>query len=433
VSPAHVVAGPPDVLVELLKGATVKLDSVRTVCIAWADELVAQGATPALETIMIDAPKDSGRTVVTAELNPAVEELLERYARRARRVSTPVNETDQPISVEYVSVSARSRLAALRRLLDQVDPASALVFARDSESTLEARDLLRALGYAGESSTIRVGLTAGPGTDVVVLFDLPASREELREAASAAKRTIALIQPRQLGSLRALTAGGATKPLTLIESGAQARSRDARTRDELRATLSAGQFGRELLALEPLLDEYDGIEIAAAALQLLERERAERAALPAMSATATKPREAGTMVRLFVNVGSRDGVRPADIVGTMASQPGVTSGDIGKVDVRESHSVVEVSAGIAELVIERVTGSTIRGRRAVARLDEGRDAARGPRDSARGGREGGRERPSGPRGGPGRGRDGARESGSSRSPSRGPSRGPRPTTRRGDE
>jgi hypothetical protein len=351
---------------------------------------------------MIDAPKDSGRTVVTAELNPAVEELLERYARRARRVSTPVNETDQPISVEYVSVSARSRLAALRRLLDQVDPASALVFARDSESTLEARDLLRALGYAGESSTIRVGLTAGPGTDVV-------------------------------GSLRALTAGGATKPLTLIESGAQARSRDARTRDELRATLSAGQFGRELLALEPLLDEYDGIEIAAAALQLLERERAERAALPAMSATATKPREAGTMVRLFVNVGSRDGVRPADIVGTMASQPGVTSGDIGKVDVRESHSVVEVSAGIAELVIERVTGSTIRGRRAVARLDEGRDAARGPRDSARGGREGGRERPGGPRGGPGRGRDGARESGSSRSPSRGPSRGPRPTTRRGDE
>ena len=62
--------------------------------------------------------------------------------------------------------------------------------------------------------------------------------------------------------------------MTLAESGVRARDRDTRMRAELRALLAQGQFGRELLALEPLLDEFDGIEIAAAALQLLEQERA---------------------------------------------------------------------------------------------------------------------------------------------------------------
>jgi ATP-dependent RNA helicase DeaD len=204
IKPAQVIAGPPDTLVELLKSAVIKLDGVRFVCVAWADELLTQGATAALETVMTEAPKDSGRTIVTAELTPAIEELLERYARRARRVIAPIAETDQPIPVQYVTVSAHSRLASLRRLLDETDPPSALVFVRDGASRVEVADLLTALGYSGEDSAIRVGLAAAPGTDTVVLFDLPASREELREAAGSAKRTIALIQPRQLGSLRAL-------------------------------------------------------------------------------------------------------------------------------------------------------------------------------------------------------------------------------------
>jgi len=399
IKPAQVIAGPAETLVELLKSATVKLDAVRSVCIAWADELIAQGATAALETVMTEAPKDSGRTIVTAELTPPVEELLERYARRARRVSAPIAETDQPMSVDYVTVSARSRLASLRRLVDDIDPPSALVFVREGASRIEVTDLLAALGYAGDASSIRTGIAAAPGTDTVILFDLPASREELREAAGSAKRTIALIQPRQLNSLRGLAAGGALKPITLAESGAQARGRDAKVRDELRSVLRAGQFGRELLSLEPLLDDYDGIEIAAAALQLFEKERADRASTPAAEVSPARQREPGSMVGLFVNVGSRDGARPADIVGSIASQPGVTSADIGRVDVRESHTTVEVSATVADLVIERLTGSNIRGRRAVARRDEGmkREAARGPRpgggrDTASGKRDQGRDR-----------------------------------------
>lgn len=396
--PPQVIAATPDSIAELLKAAALKLETVRTVAIAWLDELIAQGATTSLENLMTEVPKESARTVVAAEITPAVEELLERYARRARRVVAPTSTTDQPMPVEFVTTSAESRLGALRRTLDAIDPASAVVFVRDRDSDVRVRDLLRSLGYTGDDAPIRVGLTAAPGTELVVLFDVPASREELREAAGAAKRVIALIQPRQLASLRSLTAGGPAKPFTLTDSGARARDRDARVRTELRELLDEGHFGRELIALEPLLEDFDGIEIAAAALQLVERERARSAtaARVTASAAAAAPREksAGPMVRLFVSVGARDNAKPGDLVGAITNQGGITSDDVGKVEVRESHSIVEVSPAVVDDVIERVTGTTIRGRRAVVRRDEQRP----PRDGDRGSRGGERGSERGARG-----------------------------------
>ena len=70
-------------------------------------------------------------------------------------------------------------------------------------------------------------------------------------------------------------------------------------------------------------------------------------------------------------------------MGAIANQAGLTAGDVGKIDIRESHSIVEVAAGKADTVIERVTGTTIRGRRALVRRDEERPARGGAR-SARG-------------------------------------------------
>lgn len=395
--PAQVLASAPDTLLELVRGASVKLDTVRTLVIAWADELLTLGALDSLETLLAELPKDSMRVIVASELTPGVEELIERYARRARRVTAPTTDADQPRDLEYVTVSASTRLDALRRLLDQLDPRTAMVFAREGDSETRVRDLLHALGYRGPDAPIAVAVAAPPGTDLVVLFDLPATREELREAAGAAQRAVALVQPSQLSSLRTLSGGGALKSLTLPESGLRARDRDARMRDALRSELQRRAFGRELLALEPLLDEFDGIEIAAAAVRLLEQERAARAEEAATLAAArlgTRERpEPGTMVRLFVSIGSRDGVRPGDLVGAIANQANVPGSDVGKIEVRESHSVVEVSAAVADSVIERVGGTTIRGRRVIVRRDEG------PRRDASARSEGGRSRGA-PRGGP---------------------------------
>ena len=399
VRPAHVIAGSADTLVELVRAAVAKLDTVRAAAIAWADELLARGGASALETLMAELPKEGARVVVSGAVTPGVEELIERYARRARRVTAPLNEADQPTPIDYVSVSAHSRLAALLRVLDELDPNSALVFVRTEASEASVRELLQSLGYSRADSTVRAGRVAHAGTEVVILYDLPASREELRETLGGeTRRVVALAQPRQLTSLRVLAAQGVVTPLTLPGPAGRARDRDAAMRAELGDVLATGSFGRELLALEPLLEEYDGIEIAAAVLRVLERERLARSARPA--APSPEPRGAAlSMVRLFVNVGSRDNVRAGDLVGAITNQAGITSAEVGKIDVRESHSLVEVSSAAAAKVVDTLTGTSIRGRRAVARIDTERpprSGGRGPeRSSDRFRRPGGDKSPRG--------------------------------------
>jgi hypothetical protein len=45
---------------------------------------------------------------------------------------------------------------------------------------------------------------------------------------------------------------------------------------------------------------------------------------------------------------------------------------IGRIDVRETFSLVEVTAGTADRAVRGLTGTTIRGRRVVARLERER-------------------------------------------------------------
>jgi len=203
--------------------------------------------------------------------------------------------------------------------------------------------------------------------DPLVLVELPGSREELRRLVGAtARRIYALVLPSQVGSLRSLLGGGSVSPVTLLDAAERARGRDAALRASLRDVLASGDVRREVLALEPLLAEYDALEVAAAALRLLEQQRPSR---PAAAAAATQP-----MQRLFVNLGEKDGVRAQELVNAVTTEAGIPGSQVGKVEVRDTHSLVEVAASVAGLVADKLTGSVVRGRRVQARIDAPRDA-----------------------------------------------------------
>jgi len=394
-SPAHIVVGAPAVLVELLQSTVLKVDAIRVVVLAWVDDLDG-ASTRALETLMSDLPKDSARIVLASAATPAVEQLVERYARRARRLSAAVGEETLPVSLSFVSVSNVARLATVRRILDAIDPESAIVVARGGDSRMVVEWLLRALGYGGATSTVRVAEAPDASAQLVIVYDLPGTEAELRRCvrAAGAARVIALVTPRQLTALRRL-AGGVLSPFALPAAAERARTREETMRDELRGVLASGQYARELLALEPLLSDYDGSEVAAAALRLLE---AERAKPRAPAAEAASP----AMTRLFVNVGEMDSVRPADLVGAFTHEAGISRAELGRVDVREKHSTIEVATAVANSVVSKLTGVTIKGRRVLVKVDEERERRPGPprersggsRPPARPGRDRpGRDRP----------------------------------------
>ena len=433
----RVIAGPASTLVALMRHSALKLEDVRHVVIAWADAILSADEGDALEMLMAEMPKDAARALVTSQLTPSVEALAERYFRRAHRLTQPPTADGlTPVVISYVTVTLLSRPAALRRVLDEIDPPSAAIFVRDEAAANEARVTLRELGYDADDPNITVTSGAAPAdVSLIVLYDIPQTPEQLRSVVGAGTpRVVAFARPRELDRLGAI-AGLAPTPLPAREATARARRAEDALRDELRAEMRRGTPDRQVVALEPLLDEFDAIAIAGAALRLLERTR-ERAAVATLAATtastaaATRP---PAFTRLFMTVGTRDNIGPGDLVGMITAEAGITSAQIGKIDIRDNHSLVEVAAPVAEQVAARISGSAVKGRRIVARLERTRDERtsrdgdakprgredrpRGRDDRPHGGFDRPRPRPGGDREGrpPGRG-----------SSDRGPSeRGPR--------
>lgn len=394
-APPLVVAGDPATLVALLQRSALKLSGIRHLVLAWLDDDLPTHA-PALETLLAEVPREAARTVVVREISPAVEELIERHARRARRVAPSGDESLAGMPVQYVAVHESARAVALQRVLDELDPAAGFVHARDPRSLARTTAMLSTLGYP-DGGPVGAGAALSADVDLLVLYDLPATRTELHAvlAGHTARQVVALAQPRQLAALREM-AGGVINPLVLPEAAAQARAREEQLRSALRSELAAGSYSRELLALEPMLAEFDGIEIAAAAVRLLEAER-RRAAAP-------KAFGAPKMTRLFINAGQTDGIRSGDLVGAIANVAGLTGQDVGRIELRDRHALVEVPESVAAAVAEKLTGVTLRGRQLVVRIDQERPERSGrdrPDRGDRGGRGGRPDR--GGRGAPPRG------------------------------
>jgi ATP-dependent RNA helicase DeaD len=70
----------------------------------------------------------------------------------------------------------------------------------------------------------------------------------------------------------------------------------------------------------------------------------------------------GGVTRLFVRVGRRDKVRPADFVGAIANEAHLAGDEVGDIDIYDSFSFVEVPAYAADRVLRALNRTTIRGR-----------------------------------------------------------------------
>jgi hypothetical protein len=89
------------------------------------------------------------------------------------------------------------------------------------------------------------------------------------------------------------------------------------------------------------------------------------AGAPARRVTIRKPRgPAASVVQLRIDLGSQAGLRPADVVGAIANEAGLTARQIGAITIAERSTTVEVPASEADAVVRALARTTIRGRRA---------------------------------------------------------------------
>jgi ATP-dependent RNA helicase DeaD len=95
-------------------------------------------------------------------------------------------------------------------------------------------------------------------------------------------------------------------------------------------------------------------------------DRGDRPKRERMSDPKFKERGAGgngKMVRLFINVGKLDKVRPGDIVGAITGETGIEGNSIGVIDIYDKFSFVEVPKTVVDQVLDGMNDNSIKGRK----------------------------------------------------------------------
>lgn len=359
----------PETALALLRRSALKVEAVGAVVLAWPEHYIDDEPLAAL---MNDLPKDAQRLVFTSD--PAqVQTFVERYARKALTLGVAPAETSAPPPigpVRTVATSWNRRAAAVAETLELLDPARAVVWA----ATPAAREELSAAAVPfGPGVEFATG--DAPKADVVIAYDLP-TREQLAQLLSSGE--VVLIAPpgtegyvgRIATPRRPLRLPGATE--AAADAAAVRRSAIAK-----QAEAGGGGLERALYTLGPLFERHDPTVVAAALYGLwVEGAGASAAAGPELPAGAT--------ARVFVNVGQTDGVTANDLVAVLTKEIRVERGKIGRIELRDAFSLIELPAQDAERIAQQLSGATVRRKRIAARLD------RGPTKTERGSERGSR-------------------------------------------
>ncbi|MDC0708193.1 DEAD/DEAH box helicase [Stigmatella sp. ncwal1] len=447
-----VVVATPGRALDHLQRKTLKLEQVRVVVLDEADEMLDMGFAEDLEAILSSTPEKRQTALFSATLPPRIASIAERHLRepvRVRIAREKVESGELPRVRQTAYIVPRAfKVATLSRVLDVEAPTAAIVFCRTRTEVDELTISLN--GHGWRAHALHGGMSqeqrdrvikqlkshsadllvatdvAARGLDIsrlshVVNFDVPNAPEayvhRIGRTGRAGREGVAitLVEPREhrlLRNIEKLT--GQRIEVATVPTVADLKAKRLEvTRASLREALVAGGLDSYRGLVEGLAAEFDVMEVAAAAVKLLQEARDEGHAqaeeeIPVMappsekrskterpprgapperrgsaepSADRPRPSEKGAskrgtspdwdITRLYIGAGRRLGIRPADLVGAITGEAGLESSQVGAIQIADTFSLVEVPEPFANQIVTALRQATLRGRKVTVRRDRG--------------------------------------------------------------
>jgi ATP-dependent RNA helicase DeaD len=443
---ASIAVATPGRALDHLRRQTLVLSELEILVLDEADEMLDMGFAEDLDAILEATPRSRQTALFAATMAPRILTVAARHLNDPARVNIapqkPAAGKLPRIRQSAYLIPRAHKTAALDRVLEYEHPNSALVFCRTRLEVEELTDVLNAHGYSaqalhggmeqrqrdrvmnmfrsGQADLLIATDVAARGIDIehishVINYDVPSAPEvyihRIGRTGRAGREGVAitLVEPREHRFLRNIQ--GLTKQkieVRTVPSAADVQLRRLEaTREALRKTIEAGGLERMRDVVATLAQEFDVMEVAAAAVRLVHEsgdEESEAVDIPETARpSSASPREgarnrerrpvhdkgrpavrehdrtrerfrnrdeggpAAAVLRL--NVGRNVGVRPGDLVGAITGEARVDSEVIGAIKVADAYSLVEVASPVVTRVLKALRGATIRGQRVQVKTD----------------------------------------------------------------
>jgi ATP-dependent RNA helicase DeaD len=394
---AQIVIGTPGRVIDHLERGTMKLDRVRLVVLDEADRMLDMGFRDDIRKILDSVPEQRQTAFFSATMSPGIRSLINRYSREPVALQIEQKEVSAPaIEQWFYEVPARGKFDALMRLIDFHAFRSGVIFCNTQRMVDQLADDLQAQGvpadrlHGGIAQAQRTRVmnkfkkagfeflvatdVAARGIDVhdlelVVNFDLPYDPEDyvhrIGRTGRAGKHGMAvtLVSGRDLRKIQFLERFARTKIRrgTLPTAGEIGEKRADALLAKVRTVLDEGTWRGQAGLVDRLLEEgVDSTELAAALFQILTGPTPEAAentappkpALPSPTREAAvksaPPKSRGGRAWITLSLGRGELSGPRDVVDLFVDYAGLSAQDVGRIELGDGSSLVEVPAGFAQ-------------------------------------------------------------------------------------
>lgn len=394
----QIVIGTPGRVMDHIHRRTIKLDQVKTIILDEADEMLDMGFRDDIEFVLEQIPSKRQMLLFSATMSPIILGITRKYQNKPEMLKVAHQELTVPeIEQIYFEVKEQMKLDLLARLIDMNNIKLGLVFCNTKrrvdrlvshlqtrgyfadglhgDMSQNQRDRVMAKFRKGQIEILVATDVAARGIDVddveaVFNYDVPNNEEyyvhRIGRTGRAGKKgqAFTFVSGKEIYKLRDIQRY--TKVRIEQQQIPSPRQVEEVKRDlfleRLKKVMNNENLDREVHLIERLMEEdYSSVDVAAALLRLYmgSKDDDEQKSGSSYGDTGAQPGK----VRFFINVGRKQRVKAKDIVKAIGEVSGLSSTSIGRIDVFDKFSFVELPEQHAREVTGALQRKGIKGLR----------------------------------------------------------------------
>ncbi len=422
---AHVVVGTPGRVMDHMRKGTLNLDDLQALVLDEADEMLRMGFIDDVEWVLSQTPPQRQVALFSATMPDVIRRIAKQHLNDPAEITIKqARATADLIRQRFWMVSGVHKLDALTRILEVEPFDGMIIFVRTKNATGELSEKLQARGYAAEAlsgditqaqrertvdrlKTGKIDILVATdvvarGLDVerishIINYDIPYDTESYVHRIGRTGRAgrkgdaILFVAPREKRLLFAIEKATRQRiePMELPSTEIINDQRIARFKQRISDTLATEEIGFFYQLIEQFQQEHNvpAMEIAAALALLLQgdqplllekprtrereprtfeakprRDRSEQQGERPPAKRKRREEPDVDMERFRIEVGHDHGVQPGNIVGAIANEAGLDSQFIGRIDIQDTFSTVDLPAGMPDDVFATLQSTWVSGR-----------------------------------------------------------------------
>lgn len=412
----QIVVGTPGRVMDHIRRRTLKLTGLKTLVLDEADEMLNMGFREDIDTILESIPENRQFLLFSATLPKAIMEIANKYQTNAIKINTTKKQvTVKTISQYYLEVNEKRKSEVLARLVDSNNFKLMLVFCNTKKRVDDLCKDLMGRGYKVEAlhgdmkqihrdsvmNKFRRGIVdiliatdvAARGIDIddvdaVFNYDLPIDDEyyvhRIGRTGRANRKgaSYSFICGKEIYKMRQIERYTNSKISKIsIPTMDDIKCKKVKSiLDEIKEEIKEGKVATNLSFINQLTKELNtdnenlditNAEVAAAFLNIAMKKMIT-GSNPRVKASELESEDRRAIYtytndksykRLFINLGNKDKLESSQLVKFVASNTSVTGREIGKIDMLDKFSFLEVPAKYVDELITVLPKKKFKGRK----------------------------------------------------------------------